>query len=111
MNRLSLDTIRLHLARGRSKTGRSDTQDKEQLHAVSQQFQEVSRSLGDQILSLRQGRSQNLITQAARHHAAQVNLVLFVLITWILKYVVLLMQALTTFDSFLKFYLYLHLST
>ena len=70
----------MRIARGRSRSGRVDNHDEEQLEAVREQFEEVSRSLGDQISSLHQGRSRRLITQAARHHAAQVNLMLLVLI-------------------------------
>ncbi|XP_024388806.1 uncharacterized protein [Physcomitrium patens] len=72
--RQSLDYQRLRIARGRSKIGKADAQEEEQLENIREQFEEVSRFLGDRLLSLRQGRPRSLITQAARHHAAQMQL-------------------------------------
>jgi hypothetical protein len=60
--------------------GKGNKQDEEQVvEVLREQFEEVGRFLGDQLFSLQQSRSQGLITQAARHHAAQVCLVLIIL--------------------------------
>ncbi|XP_024380659.1 uncharacterized protein [Physcomitrium patens] len=72
--RQSLYHHRLRIAKGRSKIGKTDAQEEEQLENVREQFEEVSQFLGDRLLSLRQGRPRSLITQTARHHAAQMQL-------------------------------------
>lgn len=78
-----MDYQRLRIARGRSKIGKADAQEEEQLENIREQFEEVSRFLGDRLLSLRQGRPRSLITQAARHHAAQVTFFLLLIYLFI----------------------------
>lgn len=77
MNRQSLDFHQTRIARGRSKPGRGSNQAEELLEDVREEFEELGRVLGDQLFSLQHGRTEKLITQAARHHAAQVNLVFY----------------------------------
>ncbi|KAH9534734.1 hypothetical protein CY35_17G019600 [Sphagnum magellanicum] len=74
------DQHRMRVARGRLKKGKGDTQNKvdaqsdQELQAAKEDFDNVSRFLSCRLISLEQGRAQSLITQAARHHAAQMHL-------------------------------------
>lgn len=48
----------------------------EQLHAVREEYYEAARLCIFRVESLKQGQSRSLLTQAARHHAAQVSLMI-----------------------------------
>lgn len=72
----------------------------EQLHAVREEYDEAARLCIFRVESLKQGQSRSLLTQAARHHAAQVfPLLLF-------PYSFLMTPSLTSFSSF--FFLNFH---
>jgi ABC-type phosphate transport system auxiliary subunit len=79
MCRQIFDQHRMRVARGRLKKGKGDTQNKvdaqsdQELQAAKEDFDNVSRFLSCRLISLEQERAQSLITQAARHHAAQVG--------------------------------------
>ncbi|CAL5073420.1 unnamed protein product [Urochloa decumbens] len=60
--------------KGRSKGAKGDTGASEQLKQAQEDFQEEATLFLFRLKSLKQGQFRSLFTQAARHHAAQLNL-------------------------------------
>ncbi|KAG2636094.1 uncharacterized protein At2g33490-like isoform X1 [Panicum virgatum] len=60
--------------RGRSKGAKGDTGASEQLKQAQEDYQEEATLFLFRLKSLKQGQFRSLFTQAARHHAAQLNL-------------------------------------
>lgn len=58
--------------KGRSKSGKSESFTAQQLQAAHEEYDEEATLLVFRLKSLKQGQSRSLLTQAARHHAAQV---------------------------------------
>lgn len=58
--------------KGRSKSGKSETFTAQQLQAAQEEYDEEATLCVFRLKSLKQGQSRSLLTQAARHHAAQV---------------------------------------
>lgn len=58
--------------KGKSRHGKTETFTSEQLQAVLEEYDEAARLCVFRVESLKQGQCQSLLTQAARHHAAQV---------------------------------------
>ncbi|CAA0833846.1 Unknown protein [Striga hermonthica] len=59
--------------KGKSRHGKGETVTSEQLHAVREEYDEAARLCVFRVASLKQGQCRSLLTQAARHHAAQLN--------------------------------------
>ncbi|KAL3630869.1 hypothetical protein CASFOL_023853 [Castilleja foliolosa] len=59
--------------KGRSKQGKGETFTSQQLQVVCEEYDDVARLCIFRAESLKQGQSRSLLTQAARHHAAQLN--------------------------------------
>ncbi|KAK8574427.1 hypothetical protein V6N12_062121 [Hibiscus sabdariffa] len=59
--------------KGRLKGGKSETSSFEQLQIARDEYDEVATLCVFRLKSLKQGQSRSLLTQAARHHAAQLN--------------------------------------
>ncbi|PPD95265.1 hypothetical protein GOBAR_DD07705 [Gossypium barbadense] len=59
--------------KGRSKGGKGETFSLQQLQIAQEEYDEVATLCVFRLKSLKQGQSRSLLTQAARHHAAQVN--------------------------------------
>ncbi|KAL6521835.1 hypothetical protein OROGR_018404 [Orobanche gracilis] len=59
--------------KGRSRHGKGDTFTSEQLQAVREEYDEAARLCVFRVASLKQGQCRSLLTQAVRHHAAQLN--------------------------------------
>ncbi|CAA0813156.1 Uncharacterized protein SHERM_13715 [Striga hermonthica] len=57
--------------KGRWKHGKGETFTNRQLQAVCEEYDDVARLCIFRVESLKQGQSRSLLTQAARHHAAQ----------------------------------------
>ncbi|XP_022774209.1 uncharacterized protein At2g33490-like isoform X2 [Durio zibethinus] len=62
-----------HKEKGRSKGGKGDTFTLQQLQTARDDYNEVATLCVFRLKSLKQGQSRSLLTQAARHHAAQLN--------------------------------------
>ncbi|OEL20101.1 Uncharacterized protein BAE44_0018883 [Dichanthelium oligosanthes] len=60
--------------KGRSKSAKGDTGATEQLKQAQEDYQEEATLFLFRLKSLKQGQFRSLFTQAARHHAAQLNL-------------------------------------
>ncbi|KAJ1290354.1 hypothetical protein BS78_02G236500 [Paspalum vaginatum] len=60
--------------KGRSKSAKGDTGASEQLKQAQEDYQEEATLFLFRLKSLKQGQFRSLFTQAARHHAAQLNL-------------------------------------
>ncbi|KAG8050563.1 hypothetical protein GUJ93_ZPchr0009g1203 [Zizania palustris] len=60
--------------KGRSKNAKTDTGASEQLKQAQEDYQEEATLFLFRLKSLKQGQFRSLFTQAARHHAAQLNL-------------------------------------
>lgn len=58
--------------KGRSRGGRGDTFTSQQLQKVHDEFDDEATLCVFRLKSLKQGQSRSLLTQVARHHAAQV---------------------------------------
>ena len=58
--------------KGRSKSGKGETVSSQQLLAAKEDYDEEATLFIFRLKSLKQGQSRSLLTQAARHHAAQV---------------------------------------
>lgn len=71
------DTYKSMLAayreKGRSKSGKGETVSSQQLLAAKEDYDEEATLFIFRLKSLKQGQSRSLLTQAARHHAAQIN--------------------------------------
>ncbi|KAL7135949.1 hypothetical protein ABFS83_11G133100 [Erythranthe nasuta] len=59
--------------KGKSRHGKGETFTSEQLQAVREEYDEAARLCVFRVESLKQGQCRSLLTQAARHHAAQLN--------------------------------------
>ncbi|KAL2903775.1 hypothetical protein RDABS01_002485 [Bienertia sinuspersici] len=59
--------------KGRSKSGKGETFSLQQLQAAKEEFDEEATLFVFRLKSLKQGQSRSLLTQAARHHAAQLS--------------------------------------
>ncbi|XP_022883949.1 uncharacterized protein At2g33490-like [Olea europaea var. sylvestris] len=59
--------------KGRSKHGNGEAFTSMQLQTVREEYDEAARLCIFRVESLKQGQCQSLLTQAARHHAAQLN--------------------------------------
>ncbi|KAH1038897.1 hypothetical protein J1N35_040640 [Gossypium stocksii] len=59
--------------KGRSKGGKGETFSLQQLQIAREEYDEVATLCVFRLKSLKQGQSRSLLTQAARHHAAQLN--------------------------------------
>ena len=58
--------------RGRSKSGKGESITSQQLQAAHDEYEEEATLCAFRLKSLKQGQSRSLLTQAARHYAAQV---------------------------------------
>ena len=58
--------------RGRTRSGRAETISLQQLQIARDEYDEEATLFVFRLKSLKQGQSWSLLTQAARHHAAQV---------------------------------------
>ncbi|XP_051141105.1 uncharacterized protein At2g33490-like isoform X4 [Andrographis paniculata] len=59
--------------KGKSKHGKGESFTSQKLQVVREEYDEVARLCIFRVESLKQGQSRSLLTQAARHHAAQLN--------------------------------------
>lgn len=59
--------------KGRSKTGKGESFSMEQLQAAHEEYDEEATLFVFRLKSLKQGQTRSLLTQAARHHAAQLS--------------------------------------
>ncbi|KAE8705068.1 Shikimate kinase, putative isoform 1 [Hibiscus syriacus] len=59
--------------KGRSKSGKGETFTLQQLQTGRDEYDEVATLCVFRLKSLKQGQSRSLVTQAARHHAVQLN--------------------------------------
>lgn len=64
--------------RGRSRLGKGENFTSEKLQAVREEYDEATRLCVFRVESLKQGQCRSLLTQAARHHTAQVLLYSYV---------------------------------
>lgn len=62
-----------HQEKGRSRTGKRENFSMQQLQDAREQYDEEATLFVFRLKSLKQGQSRSLLTQAARHHAAQVS--------------------------------------
>ena len=60
--------------KGKSKSGKGESFTLQQLQAAHAEYEEEATLCAFRLKSLKQGQSRSLLTQAARHHAAQVFL-------------------------------------
>ena len=60
--------------KGKLKSGKSESFSSQDLHAAHDAYDEEATLCVFRLKSLKQGQSRSLLTQAARHHAAQVLL-------------------------------------
>lgn len=61
-----------HRENGRSRTGKGENFSMQHLQDAREQYDEETTLFIFRLKSLKQGQSRSLLTQAARHHAAQV---------------------------------------
>lgn len=61
-----------HREKGRSKFGKAENSAVQQLQAAHDAYDDEATLCVFRLKSLKQGQSRSLLTQAARHHAAQV---------------------------------------
>ncbi|KAH6813808.1 hypothetical protein C2S51_022826 [Perilla frutescens var. frutescens] len=59
--------------KGKSRHGKGETFSLQQLQVVSEEYDEAARLCVFRVESLKQGQSRSLLTQATRHHAAQLS--------------------------------------
>ncbi|GAB2241975.1 hypothetical protein Droror1_Dr00018750 [Drosera rotundifolia] len=62
-----------HKEKGRSKSGKGETYTSQQLQMAREQFDQDATLFVFRLKSLKQGQSRSLLTQTARHHAAQLS--------------------------------------
>lgn len=60
--------------KGKSKSGKGESITLQQLQTAHDEYEEEATLCAFRLKSLKQGQSRSLLTQAARHHAAQVFL-------------------------------------
>ncbi|XVF59976.1 hypothetical protein PTKIN_Ptkin08bG0005500 [Pterospermum kingtungense] len=65
--------LRQHKEKGRSKSGKGETFTLQQLQTARDEYDEVAKLCVFRLKSLKKGQSRSLLTQAAHHHAAQLN--------------------------------------
>lgn len=70
----------------KSRHGKGETFTLEQLHTVREEYDEAARLCIFRVESLKQGQTQSLLTQAARHHAAQVFVFLSSMISILINF-------------------------
>ena len=58
--------------KGRGRSGKGESVSMQQVQAAHDEYDEEATLFVFRIKSLKQGQSRSLLTQAARHHAAQV---------------------------------------
>ncbi|GMI99716.1 hypothetical protein like AT2G33490 [Hibiscus trionum] len=63
-----------HKEKGRSESGKGENFSAQHLQVAHDEYQEEATLLFFRLKSLKQGQSRSLLTQAARHHAAQLSL-------------------------------------
>jgi hypothetical protein len=71
--------------KGRSKGGKDESITLQQLRTAREEYDEEATLCVFRLKSLKQGQSRSLLTQAARHHAAQVFL--YILESLYFKYI------------------------
>ena len=59
--------------KGRPKSGKGENFSMQQLQVAHDEYDEEATLFVFRLKSLKQGQSRSLLTQAARHHAAQVS--------------------------------------
>ncbi|KAL8557524.1 hypothetical protein ACS0TY_004822 [Phlomoides rotata] len=59
--------------KGKSRHGKGETFSSQQLKVVCDEYDDAAKLCIFRVESLKQGQSRSLLTQAARHHAAQIN--------------------------------------
>ncbi|GAB2280728.1 hypothetical protein Dimus_015354 [Dionaea muscipula] len=62
-----------HREKGRPKSGKKESYTSQQLQIAKEQFDEEATLFVFRLKSLKQGQSRSLLTQTARHHAAQLS--------------------------------------
>ncbi|KAG6548679.1 hypothetical protein Mapa_009833 [Marchantia paleacea] len=68
------EQLRTRIVKGRPKNGKAEAFADQQLQVVKDEFDKLSMFVNARLVSLEQGRPRSLITQAARHHTAQMHL-------------------------------------
>lgn len=71
-----------HKEKGRSKTVKGESFTSQQLQTAREEYDDEATLFVFRLKSLKQGQSHSLLTQAARHHAAQVQLS----ISWVFSF-------------------------
>ena len=66
-----------HKEKGRSKSGKGENFSVQQLQVAHDEYDEEATLFVFRLKSLKQGQSRSLLTQASRHHAAQVSFCFF----------------------------------
>jgi len=66
--------IKQQREKGRSKSAKGEVFSLEQLQQASNEYEEEATLCVFRLKSLKEGQSRSLLTQAARHHTAQVYL-------------------------------------
>lgn len=64
--------ITLQKEKGKSKSGKGESISLQQLQAAHDEYEDEATLCAFRLKSLKQGQSRSLLTQAARHYAAQV---------------------------------------
>lgn len=67
------DMIRRQKEKGRSRSGKSENVSSQKLRMAHEEYEEEATLFVFRLKSLKQGQSRSLLTQAARHHAAQLS--------------------------------------
>lgn len=62
----------------RGKGGKGENFTSQQLQAAREDYEEMARLCIFRVQSLKQGQCRSLLTQAARHHGAQVSFCIFI---------------------------------
>lgn len=86
--------------KGKLRHGKGETFTSQQLQVVSEEYDDAARLCVFRVESLKQGQSRSLLTQAARHHAAQVFFCLHMISS-----LIILCHTLFKFHGFLFLYL------
>lgn len=72
--------ITRHREKGRSRSGKGESFSTQQVQTARDEYDEEATLFVFRLKSLKQGQSRSLLTQAARHHAAQVFSLFFYVI-------------------------------
>ncbi|XP_057838159.1 uncharacterized protein At2g33490 isoform X1 [Cryptomeria japonica] len=72
--RQTYEEIRAERAKGKSKTGKGEIFTSEHLQSAKEDYENEVTLLVFRLMSLKQGQSRSLLTQAARHYTAQLHL-------------------------------------